>query len=203
MEPSDATSFEPNPDPIRERIRVAYDPALLRTAGERLAQELSRHLASAQSSEGRVLNWAEPRDNIARAAHLAESAVDSTDPTELVSRFEKLIHEMLAHGHNLHDPRYVGHQVPPPIPLAGLFDAVGTVTNQVMAVYEMGPWSTAVELAMVAKLAQYLGWTEGEYAGFVTHGASMANLNALLVARNVALEAQGCPPWLHSTRLRS
>ena len=168
---------------IHERIRLAYDPALLQTAGEKLAQELSRHLARVQACEGRVLNWASPQDNIARAAHLADSAVESVEPTELVTRFEYLVHEMLSHGHNLHDPRYVGHQVPPPIPLAGLFDAIGSVTNQVMAVYEMGPWSTSVELAMVSKLAQYLGWNDGDYAGFVTHGASIANLNALLVAQ--------------------
>ena len=186
MEPADGDVA----GPARERIRVAYDPALLRTAGERLAQELARHLASVQDSEGRVLNWASPQDNIARASLLADGANDSTDFTELISRFERLVREMLARGHNLHDPRYVGHQVPPPIPLAGLFDAVGSVMNQVMAVYEMGPWATAVELAMVAKLAHYLGWEEGEYAGFVTHGASLANLNALLVARNIALD--GC-----------
>ena len=175
-------------DAARERIRVAYDPELLRTAGQRLIQTLAEHLASVQASEGRVLNWASPRENIARAASLRDSASDSTDPTELVSRFERLVREMLARGQNLHDPRYVGHQVPASLPLAGLFDAVGSVTNQVMAVYEMGPWSTSVELAMVDKLASYLGWKEGDYAGFVTHGASLANLNALLVARNVALK---------------
>lgn len=174
--------------PIRERIRLAYDPALLKTAGERLAQELARHLLEVQRSDGRVLNWFSPQDNLARASHLADSALDSSDPTELVSRFERLVHEMLARGHNLHDPRYVGHQVPAPIPLAGLFEAVGSVTNQVMAVYEMGPWATAVEQAMVQKLAKYLGWRDGEYAGVVTHGGSLANLNALLVARNVVLK---------------
>ncbi|MBS0205623.1 MAG: aminotransferase class I/II-fold pyridoxal phosphate-dependent enzyme [Planctomycetes bacterium] len=172
----------------RDRIRMAYDPALLRTAGERLAQELGRHMAFVQASGGSVLNWFSPQENIARATHLADNVVDSVDPTELVSRFERIVHEMLARGHNLHDPRYVGHQVPAPIPLAGLFDAVGSVTNQVMAVYEMGPWSTAVELAMVSKLAGYLGWRDGEYAGLVTHGGSLANLNALLVARNVTLQ---------------
>ena len=175
---------------IRERIRLAYDPSLLQTAAERLAQHLSEHLASVYASGGNVLNWALPTDNIARASYLADGAADSIDTTEIVSRFEKLVREMLVHGQNLHDPRYLGHQVPAAIPLAGLFDAVGSVTNQVMAVYEMGPWATAVEQAMVGKLAQYLGWTDGVYAGFVTHGATLANLNALLVARNVALE--GC-----------
>ncbi|HEY4261283.1 MAG TPA: aminotransferase class I/II-fold pyridoxal phosphate-dependent enzyme [Schlesneria sp.] len=182
------SSADPESQAARERIRVAYDPELLRTAGQRFIETLSAHLASVQASEGRVLNWTAPQENIARAAVLRDSASDSTDPTELVSRFERLIQEMLARGQNLHDPRYVGHQVPASLPLAGLFDAIGSVTNQVMAVYEMGPWSTSVELAMVDKLASYLGWKHGDYAGYVTHGASLANLNALLTARNVALK---------------
>jgi L-2,4-diaminobutyrate decarboxylase len=56
-----------------------------------------------------------------------------------------------------------------------------------MAIYEMGPWATAVEQAMIDRLAGYLGWQGTDYAGVVTHGASLANLTALLVARNVAL----------------
>ena len=58
---------------------------------------------------------------------------------------------MLSRGLNLHDPRYIGHQVPAPSRWPGLFDAVGSVTNQVMAIYDMGPWATAVERAMVAR----------------------------------------------------
>ena len=85
---------------------------------------------------------------------------------------------MLDRGHNLHDPRYIGHQVPASVPLAGLFDAVGSVTNQVMAIYDMGPWATAVEWAMVERSAHRSAGTPGEFAGLVTHGGSLANLTA-------------------------
>lgn len=180
-------------DQIRARIQIAYDPNLLKSAGEQLALQLADHLANVYASSGHVLNWALPTDNIAHATNLANGASADASPSELISRFGLLVREMLVRGQNLHDPRYLGHQVPPSIPLAGLFDAVGSVTNQVMAVYEMGPWATAVELAMVNKLAQYLGWQPGVFAGYVTHGATLANLNALLVARNVAME--GC--WDH------
>ncbi|RMG32546.1 MAG: aminotransferase class V-fold PLP-dependent enzyme, partial [Planctomycetota bacterium] len=75
--------------------------------------------------------------------------------------------------------------VPASVPLAGLFDAIGSVTNQVMAIYEMGPWATAVEAALVREMAARIGFESA--AGLITHGGSLANLTALLTARNVAL----------------
>ncbi len=89
---------------------------------------------------------------------------------------------------NLHHPRYVGHQVPASIPLAALFDQIGSATNQVMAIYEMGPWATAVERALVERLGTLFGLPPGQFSGLVTHGGSLANLTALLTARNVSLE---------------
>jgi L-2,4-diaminobutyrate decarboxylase len=118
------------------------------------------------------------------AANLSEKAAGE-NLDELAAAFVERIDQMLARGHNLHDPRYIGHQVPAPVPLAGLFDALGSVTNQVMAVYEMGPWATAVERAVVERLGQRIGWAAGSFAGLATHGGSLANLTALLTARNV------------------
>ncbi|MBS0263988.1 MAG: aminotransferase class V-fold PLP-dependent enzyme [Planctomycetes bacterium] len=184
----------------RRRIASAYDPQLFAEAGRILVDSLHQHLQSVEHSKARVLNWADPHANVAAAIDLARggaeferanSAVSTsghhTPADPLASRFEELIQTALQKGINLHDPRYVGHQVPAPVPLAGLFDALGAVTNQCMGVYEMGPWATAVERAMVSELGACLGWQEGAYAGIVTHGASLANLTALLVARNVTL----------------
>jgi L-2,4-diaminobutyrate decarboxylase len=77
--------------------------------------------------------------------------------------------------------------VPAPVPIAGWFDALGSVTNQCMAIYDMGPWATAAERAMVERLGEQIGWRAGEFSGLVTHGGSLANFTALLTARNVAL----------------
>jgi L-2,4-diaminobutyrate decarboxylase len=98
-----------------------------------------------------------------------------------------LAQQTLARGQNLHHPRYVGHQVPAPVPLASLFDFVGNVTNQVMAIYEMGPWATAVEHAVVDAVGERLGFQPGKFAGLITSGGTLANLTGLLTARNVAL----------------
>ncbi len=172
----------------RQRIAAAYDPRLLHDAGHRLADLLASHLARAEASEGAVLPWVEPAEGVREAAGFLHrpAPADLPEP-ELAEHFARLVRVMLERGLNLHDPRYIGHQVPAPVPLGGLFDAVGSVTNQVMAIYEMGPWATAVEQAMVAELGAAIGWQPGAFAGAVTHGGSLANLTGLLTARNVAL----------------
>lgn len=185
----------------RQRIAAVYDPLLLEEAGHRLADLLAANLSRVQRSEGPVLPWADPPEAIQEArAFLRIGATASPtadrDATaaaaipaaeRVLEDFEGLIRQMLQRGLNLHDPRYLGHQVPASVPLAGLFDAVGSVTNQCMAIYEMGPWATAVEQAMVQELGEAIGWTPGTFAGTVTHGGSLANLTGLLTARNVAL----------------
>ncbi|HAA70033.1 MAG TPA: pyridoxal-dependent decarboxylase [Planctomycetaceae bacterium] len=171
-----------------ERIAQAFSPANLRLLGHRLIDLLSSHLTQVEASREQVLNWNGPAGNIARASQiLAEAPQDPPSPEALAERFETLAGEMLARGHNLHDPRYIGHQVPAPVPLAGLFDALGSITNQVMAIYEMGPWATSVERAMITRLGARIGWAEAAFAGLVTHGGSLGNMTALLTARNVSL----------------
>jgi len=189
----------------RRRIQAAFDPELIRAAGHRLADLLASHMARVQASGGAVLNWEVPQDNVSRAAAILSEGeggsaeahdgprvargtdLAGSDTGGLSARFGELVQIMLDRGLNLHDPRYIGHQVPAPVPIAGLFDAIGSVTNQVMAIYEMGPWASAVERAMVQRLGTLIGWESDEFAGAVTHGGSLANLTALLTARNVTL----------------
>ena len=172
-------------DAARERVAAAYDPEFFHKAGNRLIAALSRHLGEVQNGHGPVLNWNAPDVNSIEARRLLDESRDETDPAV---RFERLVNAILTRGQNLHHPRYIGHQVPASVPLAALFDAVGSVTNQVMAIYEMGPWASAVESVMVEEFGRRIGWKPGTFSGVVTHGGSLANLTALLTARNVCFE---------------
>lgn len=194
----------------QQRLFAAYDPQRFHAAAGQWAELLSAHLAGVCDRQTRVLNWAEPEANIAEAERwldgikMAGASCAEVTPDDSASltpslfqeeregnndafRFADIVRQMLDRGHNLHHPRYIGHQVPAPVPIAGLFDAVGSVTNQVMAIYEMGPWATAVERALVNRLGEQIGWHRGDFAGLVTHGGSLGNLTALLTARNIAL----------------
>jgi L-2,4-diaminobutyrate decarboxylase len=170
----------------RQRVEAVYDPELLRDAGHRLVELITEYLRRAQASQGEVLPWCEPQENIRHAGRALDNAVGPAAGRQaLADQFTQLVQTMLARGHHLHDPRYIGHQVAASVPMAGLFDAVGSLTNQAMAIYDMGPWATAVEWAMVERLGRQIGWTPGNFSGLVTHGGSLANLTALLTARNV------------------
>lgn len=172
----------------RQRIAAAYDPALLPRIGDVLSHSLSSHLQNVLADDSPVLNWNTPQDNIKTVAETLHNPLHGAlTPDQITARFRELVQLTLGRGHNLHSPRYVGHQVPAPIPVAGYFDAIGAVTNQVNAIYEMGPWITAVERAMGDELTPYLGWTPAESTSIVTHGGSIANLTGLLAARNVTL----------------
>ena len=170
--------------PQGDAIELAWSAEIFQQASTIWANLLSDHLEHVTAGEGPVLNWADPHEAISAAeGFLQDSFADSAESA--LARLQMLMQEMLSRGQNLHHPRYIGHQVPASSPLGGLFDAVGSVTNQVMAIYEMGPWSTAIEHALIRQLCQKLGWSGESGTGLLTHGGSLANLTALLTARNV------------------
>ncbi len=154
------------------------------------ADLLKAHFEQVLTGKGPVQRWSHPLEKIARARQRLDEAPATRNPQlstflSTADRVRTLIDECLQNGQNLHHPHYIGHQVPGPLPLAGVFDAIGTITNQVMAVYEMGPWATAVERALIQRLGEVIGLPTGEFAGLITSGGSIANLTALLTARNV------------------
>ena len=169
-------------DELRTRVRVAWDENLFHDAATRVVSLLAEHLTKVQRRDGNVLNWRTPVENV----RFATAAMGENKPPT-PERIAELADAVLQRGQNLNQPRYIGHQVPPPSPLAGLFDAIGAVTNQVMGIYEMGPFTTAIERAVADELGQRIGWESGTFSGVVTHGGSLANLTALLTARNVCL----------------
>ncbi|HQZ69073.1 MAG TPA: aminotransferase class I/II-fold pyridoxal phosphate-dependent enzyme [Planctomycetaceae bacterium] len=179
------------PDTISPLISTAYSADVFQRAAEQWQQLLSTHMRKILQGDGPVLNWNSPESSIALAeSWLRNSPADvpaAASRDDLAERLNGILSQMLRSGQNLHHPHYIGHQVPASVPLAGLFDAVSSVTNQVMAVYEMGPWATAVEHALVRALCRKVGWDAEASTGLLTHGGSLANLTALLTARNVRL----------------
>lgn len=90
----------------------------------------------------------------------------------------------------LHHPACMAHQVAVPHTAGAVAALVDAVTNNAMAIYEMGPSAAAIEAAVLDWMLGKVGWPaalagKGAGAGGVlTHGGSLANLTALAAARN-------------------
>jgi L-2,4-diaminobutyrate decarboxylase len=89
-----------------------------------------------------VIPWQSP--TAARAAWPAD--FPDAPAEDLVALLERTI----AGSIRLHHPRYLGHQVPPPLPGSALVEALAALLNNGIAVYEMGGASTPMEAAVEA-----------------------------------------------------
>lgn len=97
-----------------------------------------------------------------------------------------LADEVLPRSNRLAHPMAMGHQVSPPLPAAVWVEPVISALNQSLAVREMSPVGTAIEVSLVRWLAGLAGL--GPHAGGAfTAGGTEANFTALLAARAAAL----------------
>jgi L-2,4-diaminobutyrate decarboxylase len=65
---------------------------------------------------------------------------------------------ILRNSNHLHHPRYMGHQVAVQMLSSSLADLVNGITNNGMAVYEMGPAQTAVEKGLIGWMLRKAAW---------------------------------------------
>lgn len=102
-----------------------------------------------------------------------------TEPTETL---DTILSKTIALSNHLHHPKYMGHQVTSPLPVAALCDLVGSFLNNATAIYEMGPVTTALEKHLVTWMCEKVGYDQ-QAGGFFTSGGTLGNLTALLAAR--------------------
>ncbi len=92
--------------------------------------------------------------------------------------FSKVINNSI----HLHDPKYVGHQVPPVLPAAALADFLSSFLNNATGVYEMGSTGIVLEKLIIKILSGAIGMKD-EAEGLLTFGGTLGNLTALLALR--------------------
>ncbi|MDF1836747.1 MAG: pyridoxal-dependent decarboxylase [Planctomycetota bacterium] len=155
-------------------LEKAYDPETFRELGHRLIDRVADYLKRARARELPVLDMPEP----GAMMEAWPSEFPDRGDGQIVERLQRFIEQ----ANHLHNPGFVGHQVSAPLPAAVLCDMIGSLLNNGMAVYEMGPSQTAAELHVVRFLADRIGF-DGDSGGVLTHGGSIGNLTALLAAR--------------------
>lgn len=152
-------------------LEQVYDPEEFRRLGHSLIDMLADHLSLNRSGgRDKVIDYVDPDRNLADW--------DQANP-EPLEYFRKLIQNSM----HLHHPRYIGHQVCPPAPLAALAAMEGMFINSGGAIYEMSQASSTLERLVIDRLKPYFGFSDGD--GIITSGGTLANLTALICARNV------------------
>jgi len=90
----------------------------------------------------------------------------------------KTLHYSVATGH----PRFLNQLFGGSDAPAVLGEWISALTNTSMYTFEAAPVGTVVELAILERLAEYVGWKDAE--GVLAPGGSIANLMAVLCARH-------------------
>src|SRR6185436_16349032 len=156
-------------------VLSAFDSEQFRVYGHRLIDRLTGYLAAATGGARlAVLPTLSPAE--------MRAAWPGRFTPQPAANFEELLARLVAGANHLHHPRYIGHQIPPALPIAALSDmAIGLLNNSV-AIYEMGPAGAAIERAIVGWMTDELSLGEGA-DGVMTSGGAVGNLTALLAAR--------------------
>ncbi len=170
-----------------------------------VSQELDRYLRESLAAEKPVIHQP-PIEQLVEELGLAQLAADGGLSGRTLAAF---LRRYLESTTRLHHPAYLAHQVAVPHPSGALASMIDGLTNNAMAIYEMGPAATAIEFFVVNWMLAKVGWVptpsprQGTAAsgggGVLTHGGSLANLTALLAARgSVAPEtwSRGTPAGL-------
>ena len=99
---------------------------------------------------------------------------------------ERLRAEVIPSSNHLWHPRYVGHQIAGPLPVAVWTESVTASLNQSLAVFEMSPVGTVLEHRVIGWMCELAGFASG-CGGTMTSGGSEATFTGLLAARGAAL----------------
>ncbi len=152
-------------------LKNAYDPRFFREEGVKLVERLAGYLEETLAGTGPVLAYRDPAGERAFWSECLFGPGEKGDAGTI-----------LEHITRVHHPRYMGHQVAPPLPLASLGALLGGFLNNGMAVYEMGMAPTAMEYLVTEWLCKKIGYLPSA-RGILTSGGTLANLTALLSAR--------------------
>lgn len=106
-----------------------------------------------------------------------------TETPQIIRIVEKL-QKRLEGNYPFHHPQYAGQMLKPPHPLAWISYALSMTINPNNHALDGGPPTSEMEKLAVSQLAEMVGYGE-EYLGHLTSGGTIANLEALFVAREI------------------
>lgn len=177
-------------DPL---LRDVFDAGQFARNAETAVGHLAKNLAD---TTVRGLDLIDPATLAKAARSLMATERDSIAPFD-EKRLEAIVDLYVRTGIQVHSPGYMGRQFSGVMPLGGVMEFVSSVVNQPSSFYEAGQLPSVAERIMADELNGFIGWPPGTFAMVTTSGGSLANLTALLAARNKAFPGF----WSHGSPL--
>jgi L-2,4-diaminobutyrate decarboxylase len=143
-------------------------------------ERLARHLADTSL---RGLSLTDPALILASAAKLTRDGAPG-DPEAHVRKLGQIIDLYARTGIQVYSPGYMGRQFSGPLPVSAVVELVSAVLTQPASFYEAGQLPNVAEHIMGEELNRFLGFPADRYTMVTTSGGSLANLTAMLAARN-------------------
>ncbi|MCK4763584.1 MAG: diaminobutyrate decarboxylase [Candidatus Aminicenantes bacterium] len=176
----DSFEKEPNAEKRRGLALDVFDPQLFRKNAEIVISRLEKYLSD---SSIRGLALTDPSVLMKAAKDMMteeHEGIASLDEEKLGA----IVDLYIKTGIQVHSPGYMGRQFSGVIPLAGVFDLISSIVNQPSSFYEAGQLPNVVERIMADEFNRFIGWERERFVMVTTSGGSLANLTALLAARN-------------------
>lgn len=165
-------------------VASLFDPGLFRRYAGLVVDKLERYL---RDTSIRGLALTDPsalmRETRALTASPGASAMSHDD------RLAAILDLYIRTGIQVYSPGYMGRQYSGAMPLAGIVDLVNGIVNQPASFYEAAQLPNVAERIMAEELNRFIGWPADQFTMVTTSGGSLANLTALLAARNDKIPA--------------
>ncbi len=144
--------------------------------GKQLIEDISQHLKRTTSGKNlKTIGWYNP-----------EKGLDFWKAYAADGNENDFFRDIIKRSIHTHNPKYIGHQVAAAAPITVLTGMISSLLNNGMAVYEMGISSSAIEKVVTDSICIKIGY-KNDFGGFLTSGGSLANLTALVSARNAGV----------------
>jgi L-2,4-diaminobutyrate decarboxylase len=169
-------------DPIQSDVDIEplFDADALTRYTSLAVDRLAQHISD---STLRGLALSDPALVLASAAKLTQDG-DPHDAEGHMRKLGQIIDLYARTGIQVYSPGYMGRQFSGPLPVSAVVDLVSAVLTQPASFYEAGQLPNVAERIMGEELNRFLGFPADSFTMVTTSGGSLANLTAILAARN-------------------
>jgi L-2,4-diaminobutyrate decarboxylase len=161
-------------------FQEAFDTNILKEITSIAIKKLSKNISNSNS---RGLQLLPPNKLMELVIAYSKRSKQSTGALNL-ELLEEIIDLYIATGIPVYSTGYMGRQFSGVIPLAGLTDLLTAMMSQPSSFYESAQLPSMVEKVIAKEFGVFIGWKEGTYDMVTTSGGSLANITAILTARN-------------------